>query len=257
MSSRQQPAQDGVPMSFLDRLRKKAEELDLETKARQLQEAATQAAQQAREKAGEFTAEHRDQIDGYVETAGTKIDQTTDHRFSDQIAKVTQQVERGVDLVADGYGPAAGTATGAAAAAGAATGADDELFPADPDAPAPVSASPLEPPEPIEAPSPVHASAPSAAAADEPVSSQDPSWAAAGEKVDEPVEEPVEEPVDEKADEKADEPVDESLVDTALEDTVLGLDHPPVTPPHHDEPAPEDADAATIRTARPPHGETS
>jgi len=224
-------------MSFLDRLRKKAEELDLETKARQLQEAATQAAQQAREKAGEFTAEHRDQIDGYVETAGTKIDQTTDHRFSDQIAKVTQQVERGVDLVADGYGPAAGTATGAAAAAGAATGTDDELFPADPDAPAPVSASPLEPPEPIEPPTPVHASAPSAAAADEPVSSQDPSWAAPGEK--------------------ADEPVDESLVDTALEDTVLGLDHPPVTPPHHDEPAPEDADAATIRTARPPHGETS
>lgn len=260
MSSRQQPAQDGVPMSFLDRLRKKAEELDLETKARQLQEAATQAAQQAREKAGEFTAEHRDQIDGYVETAGAKIDQTTDHRFSDQIAKVTQQVERGVDLVADGYGPAAGTATGAAAAAGAATGTD-ELFPADPDAPAPVSASPLEPPEPIEPPTPVHSSAPSAAAADEPVSSQDPSWAAAGEQADEPVAHNPDEPVDEKAGTPVEEPVeqpgDESLVDTALEDTVLGLDHPPVTPPHPHVPTPEDADTATIRAPRPPHDEPS
>ena len=244
-------------MSFLDRLRKKAEELDLETKARQLQEAATQAAQQAREKAGEFTAEHRDQIDGYVETAGAKIDQTTDHRFSDQIAKVTQQVERGVDLVADGYGPAAGTATGAAAAAGAATGTDDELFPADPDAPAPVSASPLEPPEPIEPPAPVHASAPSAAAADEPVSSQDPSWAAADKPADEKADKPADEKAEEPVEQPAGEPADESLVDTALEDTVLGLDHPPVTPPHHDEPAPEDADTATIRSTRPPHGETS
>ena len=37
-------------MSFMDKLKKKAEELDLETKARQLQESATQAAKQARVK---------------------------------------------------------------------------------------------------------------------------------------------------------------------------------------------------------------
>ncbi|WP_374971161.1 Rv0909 family putative TA system antitoxin [Terrabacter sp. BE26] len=249
-------------MSFLDKLRKKAEELDLETKARQLQEAATHAAQQAREKAGEFTAEHREQIDGYVETAGAKIDEKTDHRYADQIAKVTQQLEHGVDLVADGYGPAAGTATatGAAAAAGAATGAGDEPFPTDPDAPGPVSAGPLEPPAPVEEPSPVHASDLSAAEAQEPVSRQDPSWEAAGVPADAPTDALIDQPaghhgVDQA--EQAGEPVDESLVDSALEDTVLGLDHPPVTPAHHDEPTPEDADPSTTRSPRPPHGSTS
>ncbi|MEW1952151.1 Rv0909 family putative TA system antitoxin [Terrabacter sp. NPDC080008] len=208
-------------MSFLDRLKKKAEELDLETKARQLQEAAAQAAQQAREKAGEFTAEHREQIDGYVETAGAKIDETTDHRFSGQIAKVTEQLERGVDLVADGYG----TATGGAAAAGMATGPAAEPFPPDPDAPAPVRASTLEPPEPIDAPTPIDEQHP--------------------EQHHEQQAEPLA------------EHVDESLVDTALEDTVLGLDHPPVAAPHQDEPAPEDADRATDRSPRPPHESTS
>ncbi|HSU74876.1 MAG TPA: antitoxin [Terrabacter sp.] len=248
-------------MSFLDKLRKKAEELDLETKARQLQEAATHAAQQAREKAGEFTAEHRDQIDGYVETAGTKIDEKTDHRYADQIAKVTEQLERGVDFVADGYGTAAGTATGAAAAGGVATGDGDEPFPADPDAPGPVSAGPLEPPAPVEEPSPVHASDLSAAEAQEPVSRQDPSWEAAGESADAQTDERTDHQADEQAGEQVGEqvgePVDESLVDSALEDTVLGLDHPPVTPAHHDEPAPEDADPSTPRSPRPPQGSTS
>lgn len=234
-------------MSFLDKLRKKAEELELETRAKQVQEAATQAAKQAREKAGEFTAEHRDQIDGYVETASAKIDEKTDHRYSDQITKVKEQLEHGVDLVADGYGPAAGTATGAAAAGGVATGAGDEIFPPDPDAPAPVSASTLEPPEPIDAPTPVHASAPSAADADQPVSRQDPSWEPTGQQTGEQTGQQTGEHVD-----AVDGPVDESLVDTALEDTVLGLDHPPVTAPQHDEPAPEDADPATIRSPRPP-----
>ena len=69
MSSRPEPVEDGVPMSFLDNLKKKAEELDLETKAKQLQETATQAAKQAREKAGHFAVENREKIDGYVETA--------------------------------------------------------------------------------------------------------------------------------------------------------------------------------------------
>lgn len=220
-------------MSFLDKLRKKAEELELETRAKQVQEAATQAAKQAREKAGEFTAEHRDQIDGYVETASAKIDEKTDHRYSGQITKVKEQLEHGVDLVADGYGTAGAAtgATGAPAAAGAASAPGDRPFPVDPDAPEPVttepvSASPLEPPTPVDRPTPVHAEG---ADAGLDAGGFD---AAAGDL-------PV--------------PSEESLTDTALEDTVLGLDHPPVTPAHPDEPAPEDADPSTIRSPRPPH----
>ncbi|GAA5017517.1 hypothetical protein GCM10023258_03810 [Terrabacter aeriphilus] len=195
------PAQDGVPMSFLDKLKKKAEELDLETKAKQLQEAATQAAAQAREKAGDFAAENREKIDGYVETASAKIDEKTEGKYADKVAKVREQVDRGVDKVAEGHGP--GTT-----AAGAATSG---TFPVDPDAPEPVTASHLDPPEPIDPPAPLHEPGFDAAAADLPV------------------------------------PTQEALRDTALEDTVLGLDHPPTATTAHpgaaaDLPTPEDAE---------------
>ena len=103
MSSRPEPVEDGVPMSFLDNLKKKAEELDLETRAKQLQEAATQAAKQAREKAGHFAAQNREKIDGYVETATTKIDEKTEGKYADKVAKVREQVGRGVDKVAEGH----------------------------------------------------------------------------------------------------------------------------------------------------------
>ena len=107
-------------MSFMDKLKKKAEELDLETRARQLQEAATAAAaKQAREKAGDFAAENREKIDGYVETASAKIDEKTEGKYADKVAKVKETVGRGVDKVAEGRTSGPTTATGSAAAAGA------------------------------------------------------------------------------------------------------------------------------------------
>ena len=66
-------------MSFLDKLKKKAEELELDEKAKELQEAATTAAKQAREKAGDFTAENREKIDGYVDKAAS-TDRREDRR---------------------------------------------------------------------------------------------------------------------------------------------------------------------------------
>jgi len=221
MTAGPEPAQDGVPMSFLDKLKKKAEELDLETKAKQLQDAATQAAKQAREKAGDYTAQNREKIDGYVETATTKIDEKTEGKYADKVAKVKEHVGRGVDKVAEGHASGPSTATGAAAAAGATDVTGGEPFPVDPDAPAPVSASPLEAPAPIDRPTPVDERGFDAAAGDVPV------------------------------------PTREALTDTTLEDTVLGLDHPPTAPAAHPgAPAPEDADAAP-HVPRPPHDTTS
>ena len=221
MTAGPEPAQDGVPMSFMDKLKKKAEELDLETRAKQLQDAATQAAKQAREKAGDYTAQNREKIDGYVETATTKIDEKTDGKYADKVAKVKEHVGRGVDKVAEGHASGPSTATGAAAAAGATDVTGGEPFPVDPDAPAPVSASPLEAPAPIDRPTPVDERAFDAAAGDVPV------------------------------------PPREALTDTTLEDTVLGLDHPPTVPAAHPgAPAPEDADAAP-HVPRPPHDATS
>ncbi|WP_076264148.1 antitoxin [Intrasporangium flavum] len=134
-------------MSFLDKLKQKADELDLETKARQLQEAATQAAKQAQQKAGEFTAENREKIDGYVDRASSTIDEKTHGKYHDHVAKVRAGVDKGIDKVAEG-GSAAG-ATGAAAAAGA---TDAGPFPADPGAPV----APTPDAMPADVPPPTH-----------------------------------------------------------------------------------------------------
>lgn len=204
-------------MSFMDRLKKKAEELDLEAKAKQ-------AAKQAREKAGDFAVENREKIDGYVGTATSKIDEKTEGKYADKVAKVRQHVDRGVDKVAEGRTSGPTTATGAAAAAGATDVTGGDPFPVDPEAPTPVSASPLDAPSPIDPPAPLHQGGFDAAAGDVPV------------------------------------PMSEALIDTTLEDTVLGLDHPPTVPAgHHDVPAPEDADSVprSPQGTQPPHDATS
>ena len=80
-------------MSFLDKMKKKAEELDLETKAKHLQEAATQAAHQARDKAGELATENRDKIDTAIGKASTAIDERTEGKYSDKIDKAVDTLQ--------------------------------------------------------------------------------------------------------------------------------------------------------------------
>ncbi|GAB2774523.1 hypothetical protein GCM10027039_39850 [Terrabacter koreensis] len=207
-------------MSFLDKLKKKAEELDLETKAKHLQEQAAAAAKQAREKAGDYAAQNREKIDGYVETAASKIDEKTEGKYADKVAKVKEQVGHGVDKVAEGHTSGPTTATGAAAAAGATDVTGGDPYPVDPESPTADPAAGQGDPGP-----------------DTPVDSG--FGAAAG---DVPA------------------PTRESLEDTTLEDTVLGLDHPPTVPGHHgqdplkghDAPGPEQATPTTDGRAERP-----
>ena len=115
-------------MSFLDKMKKKAEELELDKKAKDLQAAATAAAKQAREKAGDYTAENRHKIDGYVEKAATTIDAKTDGKYADKVAKAKVQVAKGVDKVAEGKPERPLPQTDSA---------PEATFPVDPDAPRP------------------------------------------------------------------------------------------------------------------------
>lgn len=89
-------------MSFLDKLKHKAEELDLPTKANQLADQAKEAAQQAKEKAGELAHENRGRIEDLADKAGHAIDERTGGKYADKIAKAKEQVTRGVDKVAEG-----------------------------------------------------------------------------------------------------------------------------------------------------------
>ncbi len=88
-------------MSFMDKMRQKAEELDLEEKAEQLSEAAAKAARQAKEKAAKLADENRDKVGSALDKAGAAIDERTDGKYADKVAKAKQQVTKGVDKLAE------------------------------------------------------------------------------------------------------------------------------------------------------------
>jgi len=132
-------------MSFLDKMKKKAEELELDKKAKGLQATATAAAKQARVKASDYTAENRDKIDGYVEKAATTIDTKTDGKYADKVAKAKHHVGKGVDKVAEGSPSTPGTTPTTGQPMGtpmqppvpAPDSSAAPVFPVDPDSPAP------------------------------------------------------------------------------------------------------------------------
>jgi hypothetical protein len=88
-------------MTFMDKLKRRAEELDLQRKADQLAVAATKAAKQAKEKAAELADQNRDKLGPVLDKAGAAIDQRTQGKYADRVAKAKVQVARGVDKLAD------------------------------------------------------------------------------------------------------------------------------------------------------------
>lgn len=88
-------------MTFMDKLKRRAEELDLQRKADQLAVAATKAAQQAKEKAAELADENRDKVGSVLDKAGAAIDERTQGKYADRVAKAKVQVAKGVDKLAD------------------------------------------------------------------------------------------------------------------------------------------------------------
>lgn len=120
-------------MSFMDKLKHQADEMGLSEKASHLMEEAKKVAGQAKEKAGDLAVENRERVEGALDKAGAKIDEKTEGKYADKIAKAKSQVTKGVDKIAagssrtPGTGPASTGGTGttwgsAAAAGGAATG---------------------------------------------------------------------------------------------------------------------------------------
>jgi len=88
-------------MTFMNKLKSKAEELDLQGKADQLADAATKAAQRATEKAGQLADENRDKIESVLDKAGAAIDERTDGKYAAKVAGAKQQVSKGVDKLAE------------------------------------------------------------------------------------------------------------------------------------------------------------
>jgi len=87
-------------MTFMDKLKSKAEQLDLQGKADRLADAATKAAKQTREKAGELADENRDKVERVLDKAGTAIDERTEGKYAVKVARAKHQVSKGVDKLA-------------------------------------------------------------------------------------------------------------------------------------------------------------
>ena len=134
-------------MSFTDKVKHKADELGLSEKAHQLMDEAKKLASHAKEKAGDLAVDHRDRVESALDTTHAKIDEKTEGKYSDKIAKAKEQVTKGVDKIAEGSARHPSTWSAPAAATGGFDPLIDEEEVAEE-----VLSSELDPEAPLDAP---------------------------------------------------------------------------------------------------------
>lgn len=87
--------------TFVDKLMEKAEELELQRKADELIEAATKLAHETVERAGSLAHDNLDKVEGFLDKAAAKVDEQTDGKYHDKVAKAREQASKGVAKLAD------------------------------------------------------------------------------------------------------------------------------------------------------------
>jgi ElaB/YqjD/DUF883 family membrane-anchored ribosome-binding protein len=147
-------------MGFFDdvsrKVKEKAEEWDVQGKADKLAAEVDKVAHDAKHKAAELADDNRGKIRENLDKAGAKIDERTEGKYADKVAKAKETVAGGVDKLAEQRpgGPvppgAAATGTTTGYAAGAATEATPS-YSADSYA-QPYRPDPIDLPEPIDEP---------------------------------------------------------------------------------------------------------
>jgi len=88
-------------MDFLDKVKQKAKEHDLQGKTRQFAATAEKAAQDAVHKAGDLAHDKRDTVTSGLDKVAAKIDAKTEGKYADKVAKAKVQITKGVDRLAD------------------------------------------------------------------------------------------------------------------------------------------------------------
>lgn len=135
-------------MSFFDdvsrKVKQKAEEWDVQGKAEKLAAEVDKVAHEAKDKAAELADDNRGKIRENLDKAGAKIDERTEGKYADKVAKAKETVAGGVDKLAD---QRPGYASGAAPAGAATPAAPAETY-----KPEPYVAEPIDLPEPIDEP---------------------------------------------------------------------------------------------------------
>jgi uncharacterized protein YjbJ (UPF0337 family) len=147
-------------MSFFDdvsrKVKQKAEEWDVQGKAEKLAAEVDKVAHEAKDKAAELADDNRGKIRENLDKAGAKIDERTDGKYADKVAKAKDTVAGGVDKLAErrpgGPTPPGATARGGATSSGYASGAAAGGATAETYTPEPYRPDPIDRPEPIDEP---------------------------------------------------------------------------------------------------------
>ena len=95
-----------------DKLIAKAKELGLPPKTEDFLRQADKAVTEAVAKAGSYTDQNREKISSALDKAGKAVDERTQGKYADKIAKARVQAEKGLDKLAEQK--SAGTSTGSA-----------------------------------------------------------------------------------------------------------------------------------------------
>ena len=142
-------------MGFFDdvsrRVKHKAVEWDVQGKAEKVAAELDKVAREAKDKAAELADENRGKIRENLDKAGAKIDERTEGKYADKVAKAKDTVAGGVDKLADqrpgGATPPGSTAPGTSGSSGYASGAAAGTYKPEPYVP-----DPIDPAEPIDEP---------------------------------------------------------------------------------------------------------
>ena len=146
-------------MSFIDDVSRKvkqmAEEWDVQAKAEKFVAEVDKVAHEAKDKAAGYADDNRGKIREGLDKAGAKIDERTEGRYSDKVAKAKDKVTEGVDKLAEqrpGGPTPPTTATGSGSASGGASATGASAYSTQPYAPEPYRPDPIDAPEPIDEP---------------------------------------------------------------------------------------------------------
>ncbi|XVX20457.1 antitoxin [Actinomycetota bacterium] len=102
-------------MTFGDNMKRKADEVGLEQKAKDLIDALAEIAKSAVGNAGAYASQHQDKIDEVIEKASQKVNEKTDGKYAVKVEKAKESLHKQSEKLAEqaksaGAGGAAGAA---------------------------------------------------------------------------------------------------------------------------------------------------
>jgi VIT1/CCC1 family predicted Fe2+/Mn2+ transporter len=97
-------------VTFNEQMKQKADEVNLQGKAKDLGDALVEVAKAALGLAAGYASENREKVDGMLDKAAQTIDERTGGKHAESVTKVRAQVDKGIDKLVeqrqgDGPGP--------------------------------------------------------------------------------------------------------------------------------------------------------